>query len=79
MNQIVESRAEITFLLGYTGKNEQQLNVTIPSRVFNLGPYPGLDGICQAPINNWSGGVFGPGGVPLWSLGSTLLKNYYTA
>lgn len=79
MAAIVKSGVEITFLLGYNDNSEQQLNVTIPSSVFNLGPYPGLDGICQAPINNWSGGVFGPGGVPLWSLGSILLKNYYTA
>lgn len=79
MDAIIASGPDITFLLGFDDNGEQQLNVTIPSSVFNLGPYPGLDGICQAPVNHWSGGAFGPGGIGLWSIGSVLLKNYYTA
>ncbi|PSS05258.1 aspartic peptidase domain-containing protein [Coniella lustricola] len=54
MRAIVESGAEITFLLGADGG--QQFNATIPSSVFNLGPYPGLNGICQAVVNNWQDG-----------------------
>ncbi|CAN8102013.1 unnamed protein product [Discula destructiva] len=87
MAAIVESGAEITFLLGWDDNNEQQLNITIPSRDFNLGPYPGMRDICQGPVNNWSGGVFLDAGLAypgspkmgLWSLGSVVLKNYYTA
>lgn len=70
--------AELTFLLGPGGEGDSPLNVTVPSRVFNLGPYPGLPGVCQAVLNNWADGV-SYGGVALWTLGSPLLKNYYTA
>lgn len=80
MKAIVEAGADITFLLGSSRENGdgRQFNTTIPSSVFNLGPYPGFDGICQAVVNNWQDGVFYKG-IGLWELGSPLLKNYYTA
>ncbi|KAF3767327.1 hypothetical protein M406DRAFT_69482 [Cryphonectria parasitica EP155] len=77
MEAIVKSGAELTFLLGYDS-DETQMNVTIPSSVFNLGPYPGTDDICQAVVNNWQDGVF-YNGIGLWELGSPMLKNYVTA
>lgn len=78
MATIVHSGAELTFLLGYDGSGAQ-LNVTIPSSIFNLGPYPGQPDICQAVVNSWSDGVYFEGNIGLWMLGSPLLKNYYTA
>lgn len=77
MDAIVQSGAEISFLLGYDGAGTQ-MNATIPSSVFNLGPYPDMPGICQAVVNNWEGEVY-YNGLGLWTLGSPLLKNYYTA
>lgn len=78
MEAIIKAGAQISFLLGYSNQG-QQLNLTLPSSVFNLGPYPGSPELCQAVVNNWSEGVFYNGTVGLWTLGSTLLKNYYTA
>lgn len=78
MNSIVESGVELSFLLGFDGEG-QQLNLTLPSSVFNLGPYPDSPNLCQAVVNDWSDGVFYNGNVGLWELGSPLLKNYYTA
>lgn len=75
---VASGAAELTFLLGPGGDSQQQLNVTVPSRVLNLGPYPGLPGVCQAVLSNWEDGV-SYGGMGLWTLGSPLLKNYYTA
>lgn len=77
MHAIVEAGVELTFLLGSEG--QQQLNLTLPSSVFNLGPYPGMPELCQAVVNDWSEGVYYNGTVGLWELGSPLLKNYYTA
>lgn len=77
MDAIVQSGAEISFLLGYDGAGTQ-MNATIPSSVFNLGPYPAMPDICQAVVNNWQGEVY-YNGLGLWTLGSPLLKNYYTA
>lgn len=55
------------------------LNVTLPSRVFNLGPYSSsLPEVCQAVVNNWVDPLYYDG-KGLWELGSPLLKNYYTA
>lgn len=69
--------ADITFTIGTEG--DQLLNVTIPRRVFNLGPYNStLDTICQAVVNNWADPL-SYDGMDLWELGSPLLKNYYTA
>ncbi|KAK7741738.1 hypothetical protein SLS53_004801 [Cytospora paraplurivora] len=67
----------LTFLLSYDGS--KQLNVTIPSSSFNLGPYPGLEGICQAVINNYQTPQVNDDGRGIWIGGSPLLKNYYTA
>ncbi|KAJ4422886.1 hypothetical protein N0V82_002412 [Gnomoniopsis sp. IMI 355080] len=78
MDTIVASGVELSFLLGYDGEG-QQLNLTLPSRVFNLGPYPDDPELCQAVVNDWSDGVFYNGTIGLWELGSPLLKNYYTA
>lgn len=78
MDIIVESAAELSFLLGYSNEG-QQFNLTLPSSVFNLGPYPGNPELCQAAVNNWSDGVFYKDTVGLWTLGSPLIKNYYTA
>lgn len=78
MEAIVQSGTELSFLLGYNNKG-QQLNLTLPSSVFNLGPYPGSPELCQAVVNNWSEGVFYNETVGLWTLGSPLLNNYYTA
>lgn len=78
MDNIVDSGAELSFILGYDNK-DQQYNLTLPSSVFNLGPYPGNPELCQAVVNNWSDGVYYNGTVGLWTLGSPLLKNYYTA
>lgn len=69
---------ELTFLFGYDGA-AAQLNVTVPSRSFNLGPYPGLDGICQAVVNNYRSPQVNDDGRGVWVVGSPLLKNYYTA
>lgn len=69
--------ADITFTIGTEG--DQTLNVTIPSSVFNLGPYnSSLETICQAVVNNWADPL-SYDGMGLWELGSPLLKNYYTA
>ncbi|ROW13945.1 hypothetical protein VPNG_04032 [Cytospora leucostoma] len=70
-------RPELTFLLGYDGST--QLNVTIPGSSFNLGPYPGLKGICQAVINNYQSPQVNDDGRGIWIGGSPLLKHYYTA
>lgn len=56
-----------------------QLNVTIPKRFFNLGPYPGKPGICQAVFSNPLEPVINDDGRGVWIIGSPLLKNYYTA
>lgn len=79
MDAIVDSGAELSFPLGYNNEDGQQYNLTLPSSVFNLGPYPDNPGLCQAVVNNWSDGVFYNDTVGLWTLGSPLLKNYYTA
>lgn len=86
MDNIVKSGVELTFLLGYNDNDNnnnnndaQQYNLTLPSSVFNLGPYPDHPELCQAVVNNWSDGVFYNDTVGLWTLGSPLLKNYYTA
>lgn len=69
--------ADITFTIGSEG--DQLLNVTIPSRTFNLGPYNNSQTtICQAVVNNWVDPL-SYNGMGLWELGSPLLKNYYTA
>ncbi|KAJ4390095.1 hypothetical protein N0V93_007568 [Gnomoniopsis smithogilvyi] len=78
MDAIVESGVELSFLLGYDDEG-QQLNLTLPSSVFNLGPYPDNPELCQAVVNDWSDGVFYNGTIGLWELGSPLLKSYYTA
>ncbi|ROV99513.1 hypothetical protein VMCG_06363 [Cytospora schulzeri] len=72
-----EITAELTFLFGYDGAT--QLNVTIPSNSFNLGPYPGEDGVCQAVINNYQSSNLNDDGRGVWICGSPLLKHYYTA
>lgn len=65
---------DLTFTLG--GSNSKNaLNVTIPAASFNLGEYPGLDGICQAVFNNPSGSF---ASTSYWLVGSSLLKQYYT-
>lgn len=72
-----ELTPELTFLFGYDGAT--QLNVTIPGNSFNLGPYPGEDGVCQAVINNYQTPHLNDDGRGVWICGSPLLKNYYTA
>lgn len=80
MANIVATGAEITFTLGWESNGMgTQLNVTIPSSVFNLGPYPNIPGVCQAVVNNWQDPVVYNNTMGLWVLGSPLLKNYYTA
>lgn len=69
--------SDVTFLFGYDGAT--QANVTIPGKSLNLGPYPGLDGICQAAITNWEHGKVNGDGRGVWIIGSPLLKQYYTA
>lgn len=70
--------SEVTFLFGYDGAT--QANVTIAGKSLNLGPYPGMDGICQAAINNWLyPEVNKEDGRGVWTIGSPLLKQYYTA
>ncbi|EON96397.1 putative acid protease protein [Phaeoacremonium minimum UCRPA7] len=56
-----------------------RLNVTIPKRFFNLGPYPGKPGFCQAVFSNPLEPVINDDGRGVWVIGSPLLKNYYTA
>ncbi|KUI68961.1 Cathepsin E [Cytospora mali] len=70
-------KPELTFLFGSDGA--MQLNVTIPSSFFNLRPYPGMDGVCQAVINNYESPQVNSDGRGVWIAGSPLLKNYYTA
>lgn len=72
-----EITPDLTFLFGYDGTT--QLNVTIPGDLFNLGPYPGEDGVCQAVINNYQTAQLNDDGRGIWIVGSPLLKNYYTA
>lgn len=69
--------SDITFLFGNDGAT--QANVTIPGKALNLGPYPGMDGICQAAITNSSYGQVNGDGRGVWIIGSPLLKQYYTA
>lgn len=71
---------DLTFTLGGTSA-ANAVNVTIPKESFNLGEYPGLDGICQAIFNNPSDGIGGSwffGDTAYWLVGSPLLKQYYT-
>lgn len=72
-----DTTPELTFLFGYDG--ETQLNVTIPKESFNIGPYPGMDGVCQAVINNYQSPHVDDDGRGVWIVGSPLLKSYYTA
>lgn len=68
---------DLTFTLG--GSAAGALNVTIPKASFNLGEYPGLDGICQAIFNNpATGDSWFTGNKAKWLVGSPLLKQYYT-
>lgn len=70
---------DITFTIGQEGEDNTLLNVTMPGRVFNLGPYnSSLPTTCQAAVNNWADPL-SYDGRGLWELGSPLLKNYYTA
>lgn len=75
---------DLTFTLGGAAgatASSGALNVTIPKASFNLGEYPGLDGICQALFNNPSDGIGGSwflDGTAYWLVGSPLLKQYYT-
>ncbi|KAF9875070.1 hypothetical protein CkaCkLH20_07336 [Colletotrichum karsti] len=64
---------ELTFTIG---SGSQALNLTVPKGAFNLGEYPGHEGICQtlflnpvAPISELAS---------IWVLGGPLLKGYYT-
>jgi hypothetical protein len=41
---------DIVFTLGSTGK--LQRNMTLAKEDFNVGPYPGLNGICQAAVTH---------------------------
>lgn len=69
---------ELTFTLGTAAK---AVNVTIPREYFNLGEYPGLEGVCQALFNNPSAGIgasWFDGENAEWLVGSPLLKQYYT-
>ena len=74
MNSIAR---DITITFGPAGG--AQLNVTIPKRFFNLGPYAGHPGICQAVFSNPTEPVSNDDGRGVWIIGSPLLKNYYTA
>ncbi len=52
------------------------LDVTVDPGSFNVGPYPGQPGICQAVVLH----PFPPTNLsaPFWTLGSPLIKQYYT-
>ncbi|KAF3760594.1 acid protease [Cryphonectria parasitica EP155] len=70
---------DLTFTIGTAAT---AINVTIPKASFNLGEYPGLDGICQALFNNPSDGIGSSwfvGKKAEWLVGSPLIKQYYTA
>lgn len=75
---------ELTFTLGSgsgSARTADSVNVTIPRASFNLGEYPGLEGICQALFNNPSDGIGSSwffGSTAYWLVGSPLLKQYYT-
>lgn len=67
---------DLTFTLG---TNDEALNLTIPSKYFNIGEYPGHPGICQALFNNpTKGNEMALDGVGVWIAGSPLLNKYYT-
>jgi len=53
-----------------------KLNVTMDKSAFNVGPYPGQNGICQAVVLHPVPAL--NVGVPFWTIGSPLLKQYYT-
>lgn len=61
------------------GSGAQALNLTVPRAFFNLGEYPGQPGVCQAlfvsPLPD-EGSYYD--GLPLWLVGSPLLKEYYS-
>lgn len=68
---------EFTFTVGPPGG---ELNITLPKNQFNLGPYPGLDGVCQAVFEHWVEPFIdtADGNRPVWLIGVNLLKEYYT-
>ena len=69
---------DITFTFGPA--RGKQGNFTVPKRHFNLGPYPGMQGMCQALFNHPPQTIVDPNSNQrLWVVGSPLLKNYYTA
>ena len=79
-DELDDAAADVTFTFGPPGGVRG--NFTVFKRFFNLGPYPGLDGVCQAAFSS-------PGedegevanqdtGQRVWAVGSPLLKAYYT-
>jgi len=69
--------ADFTFTLG---QGEQLFNATVPKEFFNLGPFPGMPGICQAVFEHFDTNFFAGlvDNRPVWLLGAPLLKHYYT-
>jgi hypothetical protein len=65
---------QLTFTIG---SGSGTVNVTVDRNSFNLGPYAGRDGTCQTVILNPAEPLTDLP-VSLWTLGSPLLKSYYT-
>jgi hypothetical protein len=63
---------ELMFTLG---QGANAVNLTVDKDSFNLGPYPGQNGMCQTVFLNPSTPETR---LPVWTIGSPLLKNYYT-
>ncbi|KAK1833457.1 hypothetical protein QBC39DRAFT_346076 [Podospora conica] len=70
---------DIVFRVGKAGELDGLIDVTIPKKFFNLGPYAGLPGICQALFANPPGLAREPlFGRPAWVFGGPWVKPYYT-
>ncbi len=66
---------DVTFQFGPKG----EFNATVPKEFFNLGPFPGQTRLCEAIFVAPPGGSFDAlPGIPVWVIGSPLLKHYFT-
>lgn len=78
--ELDDAAVDVTLTFGPAGG--VQGNFTVFKRFLNLGPYPGLSGICQAAVSSLGEGEGEVVNVDtdqrVWAVGSPLLKAYYT-
>jgi hypothetical protein len=67
---------DVTFTVGSA---EQKTDVVVKKKYFNVGPYPGMPGICQGVYADPARVAREPiNGRPAWIFGSPWLRSYYT-